>query len=117
MDLIELSIVSVLSCVIFYLLQYLLGRGYVSRREFNRQVYDIDEGLKSIDESFVKFRTKYTTRFGREQKEEEMQILTAQLPDLIDKLPIKDEQKELIKKIPPDLLLKYAQKFLRSTGE
>jgi len=107
---IEYITVAMVSILFYWLLEHQIGGGYVKRHEHVKTAEDLTEHILSVEDSFTKFRTKYTTRFGREAKEQQARELEEIIPAIIGRLNLTDKQKQVLENIPPSMIVSFLKK-------
>lgn len=107
---IEFVVAALVGALTYVIIEFMRGWGYAKSRELKELQYD----LTSLESRFQKLHAKYAMGNFREKRNENIEILKSQLPEVIERLPLPENQKELIRKIPPDLIVSWLknEKFL-----
>ena len=100
---IEILISGLLGGFFAVIIELYLGKGFVKRREMRELTYD----LESLEHRFNKLHAKCSMGNIRTEKKERLLELQEKLPILLEQLPLPEEQKALIKSIPPEMIIKW----------
>jgi len=107
---IEYVVSALVGALTYVTIEFIQGFGYAKRRELKELRYD----LTSLESRFQKLHAKYAMGNWRDKQNENIELLKSQFPELIKRLPLPESQKELIRKIPPDLIISWLknEKFI-----